>query len=784
MPNFANSPSAMADISGRHLHDHKLVHDTPAGFHRSEQRTCSDDTAQGSTNHTGGRGSGQSTSEEAVNEDDDEDSSGNQDDQDDQDDDPEALAPSRGKGLGKGKRPTICIDHVDEDESHDEEEEEEDVSHETGLKAGKNPAKHALMRTKKRTLSNVSNSSVLFGEADAEQEAFPRSKMARTLSSNNLKPLLTYKNNGEAKDSNSFENAIESSDDEKDIDIDDEDYSGVNMISDESDVEQQDEDYLITQQRHLEFDMINNPRRYSLESVESEDYFGFNGAVPESFFNSTSFPDVGFGQFFEPVPMPAPEEAKIDRKYSTGSSKRVRFEDPVQVSDSSSSPASSLDSSVWPDLFMEQEKLPASIYQMMENENETDNVDDFPSSGSEHSFWDNGQDDSRGQMPPVEKEYDDLSDSDSSGYETDLGDTTDEDEPVYFSDVPKQPPHTPRQATVLRRPSSAPGSKAASPTPFQRSKTTANGKVIIPPLRGVFIHDETSQAIAVTNRATKALTFYRPRVPLAVRQPNYAAYSSTTSTANNSPRTSLTQFNASDSEVSNDVFINPFQNSDIMLTGIFGSAPASNYLFGGDSVGPPEAFFPFVSIEQNGNVYCDEDEDEYDDYDYENDLQITDFMDFGDDASDVEQYDETDVPATPATSMVAFTGSTPAAFPGSTPAQSTPIGETPTRKRNASDAMLEHFDRGVVTAFRNNQTRYRDLASLPHDPDLRASVSRPIRSGKTADSFMTPIRKRSSASRKVDNKYAGVTKASNRLQSSLHSSPLGSRRGPPMGTFS
>lgn len=266
-------------------------------------------------------------------------------------------------------------------------------------------------------------------------------------------------------------------------------------------------------------------------------------------------------------------------------------------------------------------------------------------------------------------------------------------------------------------------------------------------------------------------------------------HSSTSSTANNSPRTSIAQMNGSDSEVSNDVFNNAL-STDIMLTGIFGSAPGNDYFFGNESIGPPEAFYPFVSIGPNGNMNMME-EDEYDDSeDYEDDLNITDFMDFGSegDDSDLEQEDdETDVPATPATSTMALSGSTPA--------QPTPKTDTPSnRKRTTSDVMLEHFDRGVVTAFRNNQNRYRDVASLPSDPAARASVSRPVRSGKSAEALITPLRKRSRPNRIArtplraasstahhSSPLSGVSKAASRLQSSVMSP---SRAPPRMGTFS
>lgn len=347
-----------------------------------------------------------------------------------------------------------------------------------------------------------------------------------------------------------------------------------------------------------------------------------------------------------------------------------------------------------------------------------------------------------------------------------MGDTTDEED--FENDIL---PRTPTQKhSVLHRPSSAPGSRASTPKPFQRSARPIGRQ--IPPTRGIFIHDETDQAIAVTNRATKAVSFYRPRTVLIPWIPLTEYHSSTSSTVNNSPRNSVAQINnASDSEVSNEVFNNGL-STDIMLSGIFGSGP-NDFVFGSESIGPPEAFYPFDGSSSD---------------DYEDDINITDFMDFGSDGDDTDldedDVDDTDVPATPATSQVVNHGSTPAA-----PSTTTPQ----TRKRSTSDVMLEHFDRGVVTAFRTNQNRYRDVASLPSDPAARASVSRPVRSGKSAEALITPLRKRSRSNRVAksplknhtnmnqSSPLSGVTKATGRLQSSV----MGSPRGPPrMGRFS
>ncbi|KAF2708196.1 hypothetical protein K504DRAFT_301073 [Pleomassaria siparia CBS 279.74] len=778
MPNLPYSHTTMANLGGgKHSQHHKLVYETPKRSHKSHRRQTS------------------STSEEAGNEDDDEEDSSTQegDQEDDEDHEPDVLAPSHGLGKGKGKRPGIRIEPAGEDEflqdRQEEHDEEETASRETGPTYSTHMGDQLLTpRNKKRTFSNLSNHSVLFGEQDDEELSFPRTKVPRKLSINGGRPLLAYKKDANGQNLLEYENAIESDDEEKSIDVDDEDYSGVNLISDddESDmenVEQQEEHFIVSdeqQRANALFTDFFDARRLSLDSHASDNIFDVTAPLEENYLAGAINSDIGFGQFFEPQAVPTSPDAIAKRKYSDSSTKRVRFDDEVQVSESSSSSSSSdLDNSMFPDLFMDQDSIPASLYQLMENSNDHDN-EDYDSPGSDRSFWDVGQDDSRSMKPQYTADFDESFDTDSSGYQTDMGDTTDD----YESDFDlgsDAPPQTPTQKSVLRRPSSAPGSKAASPNPFQRSRPAAAGRTIVPPKRGYFFHKETTQAIAVTDRSTKTLTFYRPRTSASPWNSLPPTYSSSASTANNSPPASIQQFNLSESEVHTDMFSNPF-TGDIMLTGIYGSAPANYDMFGGDSIGPPEAFYPFVNVGNNGNVIDDEIEDDFDDdEDFEDDVNLADFMDFGSDMddTDAEQEEEVEVPATPATSMVAINGSTPA--------QPTPMVETPAnRKRSTSDVMIkgmEHFDRGVVTAFRNNQNRHRDIACLPHDPDLRASVSRPIRSGRSAETLISPLRKRGATARKKigSSPFAGVTKATSRLQNSV----MKNHRGPPrMGTFS
>ncbi|KAF2633860.1 hypothetical protein BU25DRAFT_14125 [Macroventuria anomochaeta] len=755
MAYIANPRTVLGELGGKHLQNHKLVPDATAQPRYSTQRASGSDIASKSLQTTEGHGDGQATTEGASEEDEEDDSATLQDDNETDDDIPVSYR-GRGKGKGKGKGPVIRVEPVDNEET--DKDDDETSSNGMGLIPSKHPVNQLLMQNKKRTFSNLSSTSVLFGDEIIDQEVFPRRKMARKLSNVGPKPLLTY------QESDTNEHAIDS---------DDEDYSGVNLIPDDDEfdpetMELQEENFIAQEQEQQATALLNqfrDARRLSLESSASDDIFSVTAPLNESYMAGLT--DFGFAQFFEPEALPASPDPAAKRKYSDSSTKRVRFDDEVQVSEDSESESSELDNSVFPDLFLEQDKLPPILTQLLEAEND-DDYGDVGSPMSDASFWDFNHDEARITQAD---DSDDESSAGSSGYETDEGDTTDEED--FGSDVPPQKPLA--KKSVLQQPQSAPGSRAGTPKPFARSNPPTGRQ--IPPMRGVFVHKESNAAIAITNRATKTVTFYRPRVQAIPWIPIHGTHSSTSSTANNSPRASLAQFaNVSDSEAE---AMNNALSTDIMLTGIFGSAPGNDYFFSNDNVGPPEAFYPFVSFGSNGSIDAF-DEDDFESEDYEDDLNIGDFMDFGDESDNSDMEDdgeETDAPTTPGASQTN----------GGRSVEATPVKETTgNRKRTTSDVMLEHFDRGVVTAFRNNQNRYRDVASLPSDPTARNAVSRPVRSGKSADALITPLRKRSKSNRMAKSPMAPIPQSSPLASVSKAQGSMAAPRRPPprMGTFS
>lgn len=214
---------------------------------------------------------------------------------------------------------------------------------------------------------------------------------------------------------------------------------------------------------------------------------------------------------------------------------------------------------------------------------------------------------------------------------------------------------------------------------------------------------------------TKQLRIQPARVPFL------DPFHSTTSSVNNSPQVN---FNGMAYDSDNSDFPRLLTGpSDVMMSGVFGGLPGQRYEDGRfvmESngpllIGPPEAFYPFTSIRADGTP---DEEDEYmTEEEFEDDVDlITAFLDMEDEDEEPE-FDEDDI-----------TSPTTTDAPDSTP-----------HGRNRSKSWLDHFDPAIVSSFRNNQDRHRHASKLPHDFN---QDSTPIRSGKTADEVMTPLRKR------------------------------------------
>ncbi|KAL8933591.1 MAG: hypothetical protein Q9211_005698 [Gyalolechia sp. 1 TL-2023] len=286
----------------------------------------------------------------------------------------------------------------------------------------------------------------------------------------------------------------------------------------------------------------------------------------------------------------------------------------------------------------------------------------------------------------------------SSGYETDQGETTEEE------DVPASA--TTRPSALLRHSSSDLNNRlAAQPLPKAPTSKLPPGHRWGPTL-GSWVADPTKPIAVVASSGTQLIVYpaQRPSGRGGKVFPTIA--SSGQSSAQTSPRTSLPRLAAPSypaatdeseverSDMSSQGISTPMLNAspNLMMSGLgLGSAN----LLSGHALGPPEAFFPYPSIRADGNLVLEGlgvDDDDDDDDDGEDILNIEDFIDFGEDSedSDREDGDDTESFQTPIIGLSDLTDTDPT--PTASPT-------TPVSNHN----LLGRLDNGLVTAFRRNQ---------------------------------------------------------------------------------
>ena len=302
------------------------------------------------------------------------------------------------------------------------------------------------------------------------------------------------------------------------------------------------------------------------------------------------------------------------------------------------------------------------------------------------------------------------------------GETTDEED--------HPPPATithPR--SILRRESTA----SISP---ERETSNSNSQPFRRrgPLRGTFIADPNKPVAVVAPNGKQLILI----PPYASSRHDWleSACNSLAPTANNSPRASISVPNPQD-DSDTDAAVSPGRrgSTPILSSGANLMMSALQNNPGGQVMGPPEAFYPTTAYSVEATF---EDDDE----DSEGMLNVDDFIDFGNGSSD-EDMDKDLQDAVGLTSPVVSSS-----VPGS-------LAPTPSRpgdisQPNSAERLLNHLDRGIVTAFRRNHNRYQTLIRLPHHREFLPanSPSRPasaFRRSKLSDQ-KTPTRKRQASS--------------------------------------
>jgi hypothetical protein len=274
------------------------------------------------------------------------------------------------------------------------------------------------------------------------------------------------------------------------------------------------------------------------------------------------------------------------------------------------------------------------------------------------------------------------------------------------------------------------------------------------------------KATAYFDRTGKHLIVHPARIPDENR--HIFPLSSASTTAQNSPRTCLLASPDAATEIGEVTPQSVTNPRDIMFGGIFGMAPDVNNLLRGQVIGPPEAFFPFVNFSADGQpIDDDEDMTEYDDDDtVDDDVDIGAYLALPDAEDDKDFID-----------MSTFIGDSDGTAQFSDGIDTSPLN----RSRSMTESMLDRFDRNpsVVTSFRSNQVKYRDIAGRHSHPDMRASDDHPVRSGKSAETPITPMRKRGSISKR----RASFVDSPSLTRSVAESAMTPTRSGPRLGTF-
>ncbi|EEQ84095.1 hypothetical protein RJZ56_000580 [Blastomyces dermatitidis] len=493
----------------------------------------------------------------------------------------------------------------------------------------------------------------------------------------------------------------------KSIDLDSDDgYEAVNDVSDADDEEQEielmEEELILDSEYERDLETVTS----ALPSGIPDEWLGLDDLENRPLYSTGSFFEDD-QLFLQSGNIEAVDDHVLTSATVDVAARRVHFAESDDSSDSDKTTDDELTSD-----FLQQDALDPDLRRMIENDSE-------PLRRPLSSEFLVSQDfyDLPGNIYHVETE---SSVASSSGYESDCGETTDEDLP---------PPATithPR--SILRRDSSA------SLPPFMEESTQRSQPLRRRgPLRGTFVADPHKPVAVVAPNGAQLILI----PPYSTSRHDWleSATQSLCNTANNSPRPTAATL-ADDSDT--DALVSPMQpnnlspmlssNANLMITAL-----------GSDSVGqitgPPEAFYP-----SNGLLSFDE-EDEDDDS--EGVLNVNDFIDFGNGSSDEEDLDKAFDAAEDLASAVG--AGSPSLTMNNISMTTTTDFVSPVNN-NSAERLLNHLDRGIVTAFRRNHSRYQALIRLPQHREFvpANSPSRPasvFRRSKYIDN-KTPTRRR------------------------------------------
>lgn len=246
---------------------------------------------------------------------------------------------------------------------------------------------------------------------------------------------------------------------------------------------------------------------------------------------------------------------------------------------------------------------------------------------------------------------------------------------------------------------------------------------------------DPTKAMAFIDSNGKTLIICPAKHPQKAREGFPPTVSSGSSTANTSPRTSLPKLRTAldDSKCSHFSGQAPIQNSfrnspELTLSGLADRAFDNDYLHRGHASGPPgTSFFNNLAAYSNDQEDGDEQEDD-DDEGNKGEFEFFHFCNVEEESkSEEDEAEETDQspPVTTATSH-----------------SSQLKTQTPLSKDCSAQNLLNHFDTGVVTAFRRSQHHETIPRHLQDGLLARSDISPKASSLFVASNSLSSIRKR------------------------------------------
>ncbi|KAL9579054.1 MAG: hypothetical protein Q9212_005331 [Teloschistes hypoglaucus] len=295
----------------------------------------------------------------------------------------------------------------------------------------------------------------------------------------------------------------------------------------------------------------------------------------------------------------------------------------------------------------------------------------------------------------MEYEDDEGSVGNSSGYETDYGETTEEE------DVPASA--TTRPSALLRDPSKSTLNNhlARQPLPKPPLRRFHQGAEWGPTM-GSWVTNPT-KPIAVVATSGKRLNVYPAQRPESTGGIIFPTVASAPASPRPTPaklatpahHTATEESEVERNEKSSQERATPMLSANPDLA-MFGFGPGRANLVGDYTLGTAEVFFPFGSVGADDDMIDNElDIDDDDEEDAgEGILNIEDFINFTEDSEDSEHEVENTAKGIRSHSV---------ALPETEQAKASLTSPSSSPTAPTHNNLLDHLDRGVVTAFRRNQ---------------------------------------------------------------------------------